>query len=143
MYDIFEAKPKTGALVAYHAKHAIKKTGYISPKGKPPITEEQKRNRWYYHRVGKIGQGYITGLSKAEKALIRQGAIVYLFAPSRGQKRLFVVDCSRSISRRDERGHILAYAWRYFARKPFIEEIRALYALGVWPNAKTWVGFTK
>jgi hypothetical protein len=139
----YEAKPKTGACVAYHAKNAIKRSQYTSPKGLPPMTKEERIRAWYHYRWGKHGNGYVIGLTKAEKALIRQGAIVYLYAVSRGVKRLFVVDCSRNVGRTDARGHILSYTWRYFARKPFIEEITRLYKLGVKLDAKTWAGFTK
>jgi hypothetical protein len=143
MYDMFEAKPKTGALVAYHAKHAVKKTGYISPVGRPKPPADIP---WYYNRhnrVGKIGQSYLTGLTKAERALIRQGALVYLFAPSRGIKRLFIADCSRGIGRTDSKGRVLSYVWRYFARKPFLEEVLTLSALGVRIKPAAWDGFTK
>jgi hypothetical protein len=139
----YEAKPKTGASVAYHAKGAVKRARYISPIGRPQPPEEAWRNRWYYNRVGKLGNGYVVGLSKAERALIRQGALVYMFGPSRGQKRLYIIDCASNVGRTDGKGHVLSYVWRYFARRPFTEEIRRLYALGAKLQVKTWAGFTK
>jgi hypothetical protein len=140
---MYEAKPKTGAVVAYHAKNAIKRSRYVSPKGLPPMTREERQHQWYHYRWGKRGNDYVKGLSKAERALIRQGAIVYLFAPSRGVKRLFIVDCSRNVGRTDDRARILSYRWAYFARKPFMEEITRLYKLGVKLKSETWAGFTK
>jgi hypothetical protein len=94
--------------------------------------------------VGKIGQGYVVGLSKAERALIRQGALVYMLAPSRGQKRLYIIDCSITYRTLNAPGTIATkWGWRYFARKPFTEEVQRLVALGAKLDAKTWTGFTK
>jgi hypothetical protein len=139
----YEARPKIGALVAYHAKGAIKRARYISPIGRPQPPEEAWRNRWYYNRVGKLGNGYVVGLTRAERALIRQGALVYMLAPSRGQKRLYIIDCSRNVGRTDAKGRVISYTWRYFARRPFIDEVQRLVALGAKLDAKTWAGFTK
>jgi hypothetical protein len=67
-----------------------------------------------------------------------------MFGPSRGQKRLYIIDCSITYRTLNAPGTIATtWGWRYFARRPFLAEVQRLYALGAKLQVKTWAGFTK
>jgi hypothetical protein len=109
---------------------AIRKRGHNALSWLAMIYESRARCSFLHHAQRAIKKrGYVRGLSKAEKYLVYNGALVYFFAPYRNRRRLFIVDWRR-------RGNI-----RYFARRPLEAEIKRLGMLGATIAPELWQGW--
>jgi hypothetical protein len=109
---------------------AIRKRGHNALSWLAMTYESRARCSFLHHAARAIKtRGYVKGLSKAEKYLVHNGALVYFFAPYRGRRRLFMIDWRK-------RGQ-----FRYFARRPLEAEIKRLGMLGATIAPELWHGW--